>query len=262
MNQVELVFENGTEPLGLQFPSKAFPILSKPNLKMVSIVSPTYNESENIRLLIERISQVMSDREYEIIIVDDNSGDGTEAIAKQLAEKYPVKVLVRNGKLGLASAILTGFEYATGNIIGVIDADLQHPPEYMLEFINDIEQEECDIAIGSRYVNGGSTECWSKKRLLISRLAVLLAKPLIRGVSDPMSGFFFLKRSVIEGIRLNPMGYKLGLEILVKGKYKNVKEIPYTFKRRKNGSSKLNNSEIISYLKLLKDLYLYKIKGM
>lgn len=261
IDQVELVFEQGTEPLNLQFPSHAFPILSKPNYNMISIVSPTYNESENIRLLIKRISQVMSDREYEVIIVDDNSCDGTEVIAKQLAKRYPVKILVRDGKLGLASAILTGFEYAAGNIIGVIDADLQHPPEYMLEFIEKIEQEECDIAIGSRYVNGGATECWSKKRLLISKLAVLLAKPLAKEVRDPMSGFFFLKRSVIEGIRLNPMGYKLGLEILVKGNYDKVKEIPYIFKRRKNGSSKLNKSEIISYLKLLKDLYLYKIKG-
>ena len=122
-----------------------------------------------------------------------------------------------------------------------------------------IEQEGYDVAVGSRYTNGGGIEGWSKKRLLISKLAVLLAKPLLKGVKDPMSGFFFLKRSVIEGVKLNPTGYKLGLEILVKGNYRKLKEIPFSFKKRKNGASKLNNSEILSYLRLLSGLYLYKI---
>jgi len=258
MGQVELSFENRIEVLDSPFPSNAFPKLRKPTRQMISIVSPTYNESENIRLLIERISQVMSGREYEIIVVDDNSPDGTEGVAKELSKKYPVKVLVRNGKFGLASAILTGFEHARGNILGVIDADLQHPPEYLLEFVKAIEQSGCDIVVGSRYTNGGGIEGWSKKRMLTSKVAVLLALPLVRGVRDPMSGFFFLKRSVIEGVRLNPTGYKLGLEILVKGNYNKVKEIPYTFKQRKNGASKLNKTEVLSYLRLLKDLYLIK----
>jgi len=262
MSQVELSFENRIEILDSLLPSKAFPKLRKPKRQMISIVSPTYNESENIRLLIKRISQVMSGREYEIIVVDDNSPDGTEGVAKELSKKYPVKILVRNGKFGLASAILTGFEHAKGNILGVIDADLQHPPEYLLEFVKAIEQRGYDVAVGSRYVNGGGIEGWSKKRLLTSKVAVLLAKPLLRGVKDPMSGFFFLKRSVIEGVRLNPTGYKLGLEILVKGNYNKVKEIPYTFKQRKNGASKLNKAEILSYLRLLKDLYLYKIASL
>jgi dolichol-phosphate mannosyltransferase len=225
---------------------------------MISIVSPTYNESENIRLLIERISQVMSGRKYEIIVVDDNSSDGTVEIVKELSKKYPVKVLVRNGKLGLASAILTGFEHAKGNIIGVIDADLQHPPEYLLEFVKTIEKGGYDIVLGSRYTDGGGIDGWTRKRLLTSKVAILLAKPLVKGVKDPMSGFFFLKRSVIEGVRLNPTGYKLGLEILVKGRYRRLREIPYTFKQRRNGSSKLNKSEILSYLRLLKGLYMHK----
>jgi dolichol-phosphate mannosyltransferase len=225
---------------------------------MISIVSPTYNESENIRLLIERISQVMSGRKYEIIVVDDNSSDGTVEIVKELSKKYPVKVLVRNGKLGLASAILTGFEHAKGNIIGVIDADLQHPPEYLLEFVKAIEKGGYDIVFGSRYTDGGGIDGWTRKRLLTSKVAILLAKPLVKGVKDPMSGFFFLKRSVIEGVRLNPTGYKLGLEILVKGRYGRLKEVPYTFKRRRNGASKLNGSEILSYLSLLKGLYMHK----
>jgi dolichol-phosphate mannosyltransferase len=259
MSQVELSFENRIEVSGSPFPSKAFPKLKKPSRQMISIVTPTYNESENVNLLIERISQVMHDSEYEIIIVDDNSHDGTARIAKNLSKKYPVKILVRNGKFGLASAILTGFKHARGNIVGVIDADLQHPPESIPKFVKAIEQSDCDIAVGSRYTNGGGIEGWSKKRLLTSKVAVLLATPLVRGVRDPMSGFFFLKRRVIEGVRLNPTGYKLGLEILVKGNYRKLKEIPFTFKQRKNGASKLNKAEVLSYLRLLKDLYLYKI---
>ena len=259
MTQVELLSENHVEVLDSPFPSEVFPKCRKTNLEMISIISPTYNERKNIKTLIQRISQAMSGRRYEIIVVDDNSSDGTVDIVKGLSIDYPVKLLVRNGKFGLASAILKGFELAKGNILGVIDADLQHPPEYMRDFVKAIEQDGCDVAIGSRYTNGGGIESWSKKRLLTSKVAVLLAKPLVRGIKDPMSGFFFLKRSVIEGVKLNPTGYKLGLEILVKGNYRKLKEIPFSFKKRKNGASKLNNSEILSYLRLLSGLYLYKI---
>jgi dolichol-phosphate mannosyltransferase len=258
MGQMQPQFENEVKVLSSPFPSEVFPILKKPKRQMISVVSPTYNERENISLLIQRISQVLSGRKYEIIVVDDNSSDGTIEVAKELAKDHPVKTLVRNGKFGLASAILKGFENARGSIMGVIDADLQHPPEYLLKFVNAIEQGDCDIAIGSRYINGGGVEGWSKKRLLTSKLAVLLAKPLAKTVRDPMSGFFFLKRSVIEGISFNPIGYKLGLEILVKGNYRKLKEIPYCFKPRKNGASKLNKKEILSYFSLLKDLYSYK----
>lgn len=259
MGQVELASENCIEVSGAPFSLIVFPKSRKSSRQMISIVTPTYNESENIGLLIERISQVMSDRKYEIIVVDDNSSDGTVEIAKALSKYYPVKIIVRNGKFGLASAVLKGFELAKGNILGVIDADLQHPPEYLLEFVKALEHDGCDVAVGSRYTNGGGIEGWSKKRLLTSKVAVLLSKPLVKGIKDPMSGFFFLKRRVIEGVMLNPTGYKLGLEILVRGNYKKLKEIPYVFKRRKNGASKLNKTEILSYLRLLKDLYLYKI---
>jgi dolichol-phosphate mannosyltransferase len=260
-SHVEIEFENITDLSELNSPSSTSPRLSESRSQMISIVSPTYNERENIGLLIKRISKVMSDFEYEIIVVDDNSRDGTEEIVKKLAELYPVRILVRNEKLGLASAIMNGFKHAKGHIVGVIDADLQHPPECLLEFIKAIRKDSCDIVIGSRYVDGGATECWSRKRLLVSKLAVLLATPLARGVQDPMSGFFFLKRRVIEGVSLNPTGYKLGLEILVKGNYVKAKEIPYTFQRRKNGESKLDKREILSYLRLLRDLYMFKLKN-
>ena len=228
------------------------------SLAFVSIVSPTYNERENILQLVERISKTMLNRKYEIIFVDDSSKDGTTEIAKELSKKYPVKILVRDKKFGLASAILTGFAFARGEIIGVIDADLQHPPESIIQCVESIEQDNFDIAFGSRYINGGGVRGWSRKRLLTSKIAIFLAKPLVDKVKDPMSGFFFLKKSVLEGVTLNPTGYKLGLEILLKGNYENVKEIPYIFEERKKGESKLSNREIFLYLSLLKDLYIHK----
>lgn len=252
----KLIFEN-REISDSDFSN--FPKLDSPVRSMVSVISPTYNEAENLFSLIERLADVMGDRKYEVIIVDDNSQDGTIEIVNSLSTVYPVKLLCRPEKLGLASAILTGFRFARGNILGVIDADLQHPPRYILNFVDALEHEDCDLVIGSRYVTGGGIESWSTKRALISKLAVLLAKPLVRDINDPMSGFIFLKRKVLEGVEFAPSGFKLGLEILVKGNYKNVKEIPYVFNNRKNGKSKLNKKEIQSYLLLLKNLYAYKL---
>ena len=217
-----------------------------------SIVIPTYNESGNIERIIEKISSVLSSN-FEIIVVDDNSPDGTAEIAKSLEDMYPVKVVVRNRKSGLASAILTGFEHANGEILGVIDADLQHPPELILRLIEKIENGY-DIAIASRYVDGGGVEGWTLFRRLVSRGAIALAKPLIK-VNDPMSGYFFLKKEVIDNVSFTPRGFKLLLEILVKGSYKKIAEVPYTFTKRMAGTSKLGIGEYWEYLKLLGHLY-------
>jgi len=227
--------------------------------KKISVVIPTYNEAENIKKLIPKIDEVLKNYDYEIIVVDDSSPDGTAKIANRLSKQYPVRVLKREKKLGLASAILYGFKNANGDVLGVIDADLQHPPEYMKEFIRAIE-DGYDIAIGSRYVEGGRIEGWSWTRKMISKGAIMLAKPLIRGIKDPISGYFFLKKNVIDGIEFNPTGYKLSLEILVKGEWERVKEIPYIFKKRRVGKSKLDKREIFKYLKLLTHLYKYRIK--
>ncbi len=224
----------------------------------LSVIIPTYNEAENIKMLIPRIHRVLNNTSYEIIVVDDSSPDGTPEVAKKLSESYPVRVFVRNQKLGLASAIVHGFENATGEILGVIDADLQHPPEYIINFIEKI-REGYDIVIGSRYVKGGRIEGWGLKRKILSRGAIMLAKPLAKKVKDPMSGYFFIRRHVIEGIDFKLMGYKLLLEILVKGKYRGVAEVPYVFRERQNGESKLGRNEIANYIKLLAHLYMYKI---
>ena len=224
----------------------------------VSVVVPTYQEKENIKLLVERIGAALAGQDYEIIVVDDNSPDGTAEVAASLANSYPVRVIKREGVRGLGTAILEGFRNAKGDMMGVIDADLQHPPEALPELAAAIESG-AEVAVASRYVRGGRIEGWPLLRRLISRGAVLLASPLT-GVRDPMSGYFMLTRGAVEGKGFSPQGYKLLLEILVKGSYHRVKEVPYTFGSRQAGKSKLNSAEYARYLRLLFDLYLYKAR--
>ena len=222
-----------------------------------SIIVPTYNERENLKILVERIANSLKEREYEIIVVDDNSPDGTWKLAQDLAQFYPIRLIKREGKRGLASAVVDGFSYATGHCFVVMDADLQHPPELVPELIDAIEGG-ADLAIASRYVKGGGIRGWSHFRRFISMVAVWLARIFLTSVRDPMSGFFALKRDVIEGVDLRPRGYKILLEILVKGKYSRVVEIPYIFEPRKLGQSKLNKKQYVEYLKHLISLMRYK----
>lgn len=226
----------------------------------ISIISPTYNESKNIERLIKEIHEVCKDLDYELIIVDDNSPDETADKAMILAQhyEYPVVVEVRKTERGLSSAVLKGFEIAKGDILGVIDSDLQHPPNKIPELIKALEQ--ADIAIGSRMVEGGGAEGWPVKRKLTSWGATLLSKPLTN-VKDPMAGYFFLKKEVIKDAPLVPRGYKILLEILVKGKYNKVKEIPILFRDRTEGASKLTMFVNMQYVRQLLHLYWWKIKN-
>ena len=217
---------------------------------MLSLIVPTYNERENLPTFVERVHNSLSNYEYELIVVDDNSPDGTAKLAERLSLKYPVRVLCRKVERGLASAVVAGFKIAKGDILGVIDADLQHPPEKIPELLGEINNG-ADIVIASRYIPQGGTEGWSRKRQAISRGVTALTRillPSIRKVKDPLSGFFLFKRRVIEGIELRPMGYKILLEILAKGKAGDVKEVPYTFKERMYGESKLDLGEQKDYL--------------
>ncbi len=225
----------------------------------LSIIVPTYNEAGNIKPLIERMGDTLRPDDYEILVVDDNSPDGTAAIAESLSEAYPVRIIHRPGKLGLASAVVEGIGKAKGDIVGVIDADLQHPPELVVQLAEAVAKGN-DIAIASRYVQGGRIKNWPFLRKITSRGAILLARPLTK-VHDPVSGCFFLKKNVVTGIAFKPAGFKILLEILVKGKYEGIKEIPYTFTEREKGKSKLGLEEYISYLKLLCSLYLFKLKA-
>ena len=218
-----------------------------------SLIVPTYCESQNIAILVERVHQSLSSYSYELVVVDDNSPDGTSEIANSLSQQYPVRVITRRNERGLASAVVEGFKQASGAILGVIDADLQHPPEVVPELLENV-RSGADVVIASRYVEGGGSEGWSASRKIISKGSKLLAQVLLpsaRGIKDPLSGFFLFRREVIDGVELSPTGYKILLEVLVKGKASEIAEVPYIFRVRERGTSNLTSGEGIRYLKHL-----------
>jgi len=229
-------------------------------MSKLSIIIPTYNEAENIRKLIPAICESLSNHNFEIIVVDDNSPDGTAEIVKKLKDKYNnIKILKRPRKLGLASAVVDGLKLAEGDVIAVMDADFQHPPDLLPKMLEKIK-EGYDLVIASRYVKGGSNRT-NLIRKIISKGAVISAKILLskcRGIEDPVSGFFMVKRDKLPE-SFTPLGFKILLEIIEKGKWRSVYEIPYEFKARKRGKSKLNLKEIMLYIKLLLKLSNYRI---
>jgi len=228
--------------------------------KRISLVVPTYNERKNIRLLVEQLFTVAekSGLDLELVIVDDNSPDGTGEEVDTLAKRFRIVPVHRPGKMGLGSAVYAGFEKASGDILGVMDADLSHPPGILPELVGPILRGEADMAIGSRYSPGGGVEVWPVHRKMMSLFATILARPLT-GVRDPMSGLFAFRRKVIEGQKLRVRGYKCCMEILVRGKVKKVIEVPYTFKNRLQGESKLGVAEYRDYLANLARLYASRI---
>jgi dolichol-phosphate mannosyltransferase len=218
---------------------------------MISIIIPTYNERENITPLVERLNRTLEGRKYEILFVDDNSKDGTIDVIADLATRYPVKVIVRASERGLATAVLHGFKYTQGNIIGVMDADLQHPPEIVSDLIKAIEKG-ADMAVASRYIPGGGVPNWGLLRRIISKGASTIAHvflPDSRKVKDPMSGFFMFRGEGIDQVVFKPIGYKILLELLIIGKFKNVVEVPFIFEDRSSGRSKMKAKQQIDYLK-------------
>jgi len=224
----------------------------------ISIITPTYNEAKNIQELATRVDKTFNGKNYELIVVDDNSPDGTGKIAEKLSKKFKVRVLHRAGKLGLSSAVIEGFNLAKGDLICVIDSDLSHPPETIKGMIHTLENRNAEIVVASRLVEGGGTEDWPATRKLTSYIATSLAR-LLTTIKDPMSGFFMLKREVIDGVNLVPRGYKILLEILVKGKYSVSTEHPFIFRDRTAGSSKLNFRTELEYLTQLLHLYFYQL---
>jgi dolichol-phosphate mannosyltransferase len=226
------------------------------NVYEVSVVIPTYNEAGGIEKLIAILTDVFAKAGIagEIVIVDDNSPDGTGALVDSLAAKYPVRCVHRAGKLGLSSAVIDGWASCASPIIGVMDGDFSHDPAIIPDLVNGIKRDDCQLAIGSRYVRGGAITNWPLRRRITSTVAISLARPLT-SVRDITSGYFFCKRSVIDGVTLDPIGFKIGLEVIVKGKYQTAKEVPYVFTDRAHGSSKLNGGEIFNYLKQLRKIY-------
>lgn len=210
----------------------------------VSVIIPTYNERENIGAALNRCSAVLeaTEYEYELIIVDDDSPDGTwKFVEETYRDDDHVHVLRRTEHKGLALSIMAGFHAASMDSLVVIDSDLQHPPEKISELLAALETG-ADVAIGSRYTQGGEIQNWSRFRRVVSKGATGLAKlaiPTARGVSDPMSGLFAVRRSVISGVQLEPQGYKILLEILSRCEIDQIVEVPYTFHERTAGESKL-----------------------
>jgi len=228
----------------------------------VSVVVPTYQERENLQELIARVSGTLDQLEllYEIIVVDDQSGDGTEEeIARLQQAGRAVRLIERRDERGLSSAVLRGFAESRGQYLVCMDADLSHPPEALPELLAPIRAGGAEMVIGSRYVPGGSTdENWGLFRRLNSRVATLLARPFTR-LKDPLAGFFALPRTVFQRCAdWDPIGYKIGLEILVKSQCKDVAEVPIRFENRRRGASKLSFGEQLNYLRHLLRLGRYK----
>lgn len=223
----------------------------------ISIVVPALNEGENLSMLAERVSKAMAGWAYELIVVDDDSRDNTRGVCAELAAKGPVRLIVRKGAAdGLGGAVLRGMAEARGRAFVVMDADLQHPPEVIPALLAALEGG-AEFALGSRYVEGGSTAGkWGVVRKINSWVATVLARPFAGTVCDPMSGFFALRRETFErGERLAPLGYKIGLELICKCRVASVKEVPIHFALRERGESKLNLKEQFRYLEHLSRLY-------
>jgi dolichol-phosphate mannosyltransferase len=228
----------------------------------ISVIVPTYREAENLPVLVRAVAGALAGTPggWEMVVVDDNSRDGTEEACAELSRTYPVRLLVRRDERGLASAVVHGLRQARGNWLVVMDADLSHPPESIPALVAPLREGRADFAIGSRYVPGGSTEeGWGVYRWLNSKVATLLAWPLAR-VRDPMAGFFALPRPLFESAAaLDPIGYKIGLELLVKCRCRRVVEVPIHFRNRLHGQSKLSLREQVNYLRHLLRLYRFRL---
>jgi dolichol-phosphate mannosyltransferase len=221
-----------------------------------ALVVPTLNEAGNIEPLLLRTKAALEAEgiNYEVIIVDDGSSDGTQREVRRFAEADPrIRLLVREGEKGLSGAVVHGWQNTDADLLGAMDADLQHPPELLPELVRAIEEGH-DIAIASRYVGSRRVEGWNPFRQAISWLTTLTTLPLQRPgvhVKDPMSGFFLVRRESIEGIHLQPQGFKILLEILVRGRIHSAAEIPFRFAPRHAGKSKADVKVAFYYFSLL-----------
>ena len=226
---------------------------------LVSIVVPTYNERERLEHFVRTLVGVLerAGLKGEIIIVDDNSPDGTGQLADALAERLPVRVVHRPGKLGLGSAVMAGFAAANGDVLGVMDADVSHPPDRVPVLLAALEQTGADVVVGSRYVRGGGTRNWPVSRAIMSRGACLAAR-FVTPVHDAASGFFVLRRAVVRDVQIKAAGFKICLELLVRGAVRSVVEVPYVFSDRAAGQSKMNHREALGYIVQLAQLFSWK----
>ncbi len=241
----------------------------------LSLVLPTFNEAANVRTLVPALFRTLRTiGPVEVIVVDDDSPDGTARVVRSLQARYPQLRLIVRKERGLSSAVLAGFAVARAPVLGAMDADHSHPPSALPKLYRAI-QGGADVAIGSRLVRGGRIQNFPAHRMLISRGAALLARPLTP-IKDPMSGYFLARRSLLEShdagrrsagkpasksTRLNPRGFKVLLELVVKTRPRRVVEVPITFRVRAHGHSKLGSRQILDYVLQVCNLYAFRLRS-
>lgn len=236
---------------------------------VASVIVPAYKEGDNVTELVQRVFAAFENNgrslkrdNVELIFVDDNSRDGTQEKVERLAEEgYPVRIIVRTRERGLSSAVLRGFDEARGKLLLCMDADLQHPPENVPDLLEKLNKQGVEFVIGTRYGEGVAIDkTWPLHRRIISVTARMMSRPLTP-LSDPMTGFFALKKDVYTRGRdiINPIGFKICLEAYVKCAVKKSAEVPFSFGVRKFGESKLTGAVIIRYLQQLAELYRYQL---
>ena len=244
-------------------PNPPHPPESPSRRQAVSIVVPTFREAANIPRLAERIHAALSHRgiDWELLLVDDDSEDGSQAVAAELGRRLPVRMVTRRqSPRDLSLSVIEGIRLCRFERLVVMDADLSHPPERIADLLAALDGD-CDMVLGSRYAPGGLIDrSWSRWRHLNSRVATWLALPLV-GCSDPMAGFFATDRRRLPDLRsLQPIGYKIALELMVRGRLR-VRELPIDFRDRSLGSSKMNWRQQLNFLRHLARLYRFRFGG-
>lgn len=226
-----------------------------------SVIVPTYNERENLPLLAERVFASMPPTHCELVIVDDGSPDGTAAAARELAQRWPIRVIERTTERGLSTAVIRGLREARHELCVVMDADLSHPPEMIPALVVAMQDSRVEMAIGSRFVPGGKVDLhWPLHRRIISWCGRQLARPLTP-VRDMVAGFFCVRRSQVRFEALDPVGYKIALELIVRHRWRHVVELPIRFTDRVAGKTKLTGAEQLRYLRHLMRLYGWVLSG-
>jgi dolichol-phosphate mannosyltransferase len=233
--------------------------VSRPAAPQLTIVVPTYNERERIEQLVDAVFSAASSAGLvlEMVIVDDNSPDGTGVLADALANRFPVRVVHRAGKLGLGTAVMDGFQVASTPVVGVMDADFSHPPALVPVLYQAFRDANADVTVASRYIPGGSTPDWPWRRRVLSRAACLLARGL-SPIRDAASGFFLIRRDLAEGTVIKAGGFKICLELIVRGGAVRLVEVPYRFDDREEGNSKMSLREALGFIFQLRDLYWFR----
>ena len=211
----------------------------------LTVVVPTFNERDNIEPLLELLASVLEDVEWEVIFVDDDSADGTAARVREIAARDPrVRCLQRIGRRGLSTACIEGVLASAAPYVAIMDGDLQHDERLLPRMLETLKREPVDLVVGSRYVSGGGIGDLSQRRAEISNLATRLSRIICKtSIADPMSGFFMMRRQVFENAMrgLSGQGFKILLDLLASSPAPvRLKELPYQFRRRRHGTSKLD----------------------